>query len=930
MGDTVSNIIARVGADVSPLSASMKQAQNTILTFKDESLAALKSFGLPHISSTNLVESIQSGQRVVVNFAKESGESLAQFQQRVRTTFQEAGIDITAYERALVDADKVHAEFAKGAVKNFQAVSAAAEEVNNKAEEIRSSLGTSFSGIQANIGAFKDSVINAFKTMGDGSASFGDKVGAVSKAVVDGFGLMTGAIEIFIAIEVVKKVGEWIASLEELAGETQDVERRFYASMGSMSEEAEDFSKRLSAAYGVSEEAIKGMMGKEYANSRMLGFNPDQAEKMSEKVTQLSYDLGKLKGIDPSAAFDALSRGIEGQTRGLMELGIRITSTDIKNQALRDGIIKQGQTMTDAETSAEAYKLILEKVQGATGYYATQADTLSNQQTKLNEGWDKMKETMVNALTPAFEGFYKVLNFVAEGIEDLSNLVASAIQYITLFAEDAASAVTDILALDFSKIGSDWANNYASIFNSNAATKELGNTMDAATTAANNQAAAQKNLNKAANANVMSFDQLHNITNSGAASTAAQAAAVNNLADALANMNAAGGAGGGASKGLTIPIIGKDGITPMLLDIGLALAALPLLKKITVSALDAAGGILSGILRKLGLIEPVVVPVTAVDDVAVPVGEAEAELAAVPAASVTTLTALDTVPLGIAAAEGELAVFDALPNVATLTALPEVLPGIAVAEAELLVYDLAPNVTSLTALPAVLPGIAAADLELAAFDAQPNITTLTALDGVGVGIATADAELAGFVAAPWVVRLMASDGISAVVAGVIGMFATLRSTIAGVASALAGIGLSGIGTAVTGAIESAGSALSGMASSIGAAATAAAPTIGEGMLALAPVGLATGGIVTAPTLAVIGEGKGPEAVIPLDQLSNIMGKGAAPSGSGSGGAPSPQPINVTLQLDGRTLARTMYSYNVNEADRLGTTIGYDSSYNLPK
>jgi hypothetical protein len=766
--------------------------------------------------------------------------------------------------------------------------------------------------------------------MTDSSATFGEKVGAVSNMVVDGFGLMTGAIEIFIAIEVVKKIGEWIASLEELAGETQDVERRFYAAMGSMSEEAENFSKRLSVAYGVSQEAIEGMMGKEYANSRMLGFDPDQAEQMSEKVTQLSYDLGKLKGIEPSQAFDALSRGIEGQTRGLMELGIRITSTDIKNQAMQDGIIKQGQTMTDAETSAEAYKLILEKVQGATGYYATQADTLSNQQAKLNEGWDKMKETMVNALTPAFEGFYKVLNFVAEGIEDLSNLVASAIQYITLFAEDAASAVTDILALDFSKIGSDWANNYASIFNSNAATKELGNTMDAATTAANNQAAAQKNLNKATNSNVMSFDQLHNITNSGAASAAAQAAAVNNLADALANMNAAGGTGGGASKVLTIPIIGKDGITPMLVDIGLALAALPLLKKITVSALDAAGGILSGILRKLGLIEPVVVPVTAVDDVAVPVGEAEAELAAVPAATVTILTALDTVPLGIAAAEGELAVFDALPNVATLTALPEVLPGIAVAEAELLVYDLAPNVTTLTALPAVLPGIAVADAELAVFDAQPNVTALTALDGVGVGIAAADAELAGFVAAPWVVRLMASDGVSAVVAGVIGMFATLRSTIAGVASALAGIGLSGIGSMVTGAIESAGSALSGMASSIGAAAVAAAPTIGEGMLALAPVGLATGGIVTAPTLAVIGEGKGPEAVIPLDQLGNMMGKGAAPSGSGSGGAPSPQPINVTLQLDGRTLARTMYSYNVNEADRLGTTIGYDSSYNLPK
>jgi predicted HAD superfamily Cof-like phosphohydrolase len=320
LSGTVGNIIARVGADVSPLAESMKEAQNTILTFKDESLAALKSFGIPHISSTNLVEAIQSGQRVVVNFAQESGESLAQFQQRVRTTFAEAGIDITEYEKVLTDADKVHAEFAKGAVKSFQAVSAAAEEVNNKAQDLRDSLGNSFSGIQANFGAFKDSVVNAFQTMTDGSASFGDKIGAVSNAVVDGFGLMTGAIEIFIAIEVVKKVGEWISELEDLAAETQDVEHRFYASMGSMSEEAEQFSKKLSDSYGVSQEAIEGMMGKEYTNTRMLGFDPTQAEQMSEKITQLSYDLGKLKGIDPSEAFDALQRGMEGQTRGLMDL----------------------------------------------------------------------------------------------------------------------------------------------------------------------------------------------------------------------------------------------------------------------------------------------------------------------------------------------------------------------------------------------------------------------------------------------------------------------------------------------------------------------------------------------------------------------------------------------------------------------------------
>ena len=52
--------------------------------------------------------------------------------------------------------------------------------------------------------------------------------------------------------------------------------------------------------------------------------------------------------------------------------------------------------------------------------------------------------------------------------------------------------------------------------------------------------------------------------------------------------------------------------------------------------------------------------------------------------------------------------------------------------------------------------------------------------------------------------------------------------------------------------------------------------------------MAEGGIVTAPTLALIGEGRGPEAVIPLDKLQGMM----------SGGA---QNINVTGRIQGQDI-----------------------------
>lgn len=350
MGSTVGNIIARIGADASPMSEGLKAAQNTILTFRDESLAALKSFGLPTISSTNLVEAIQSGQRVIVDFVQESGESLSTFQERVRTTFQQAGIDISAYEAALTEANSVHAEFAKGAVKNFQAVADA--------------NATYTSSTMSKYTELKEYLAASFAAIGDSSVSMAGKLAAAGDII------NTALPELFafgLAVMFIDKIVEAGKAVMDFASQTQDAQRQFTAAMGSMSDDAEKFTKNLSDSYGVDQQTLKGMVSKEYMNASMQGFDPSQAEDMSEHITQLSYDLGKLRGVDPSTVFQSLQMGMEGQTRGLKSLGIEISATDLKNRALSEGVIKQGGTMTDAQTALMAYQAIMAKTGNATG-----------------------------------------------------------------------------------------------------------------------------------------------------------------------------------------------------------------------------------------------------------------------------------------------------------------------------------------------------------------------------------------------------------------------------------------------------------------------------------------------------------------------------------------------------------------------------------
>lgn len=95
-----------------------------------------------------------------------------------------------------------------------------------------------------------------------------------------------------------------------------------------------------------------------------------------------------------------------------------------------------------------------------------------------------------------------------------------------------------------------------------------------------------------------------------------------------------------------------------------------------------------------------------------------------------------------------------------------------------------------------------------------------------------------------------------------------------------------------------------------------------------PQGLATGGIVTGPKLALIGEGQYDEAVIPLGQSPQFtsMKQGIAEevagmissNGRGRGSTANDRP--VILNIDGKTLARAMWPNLINTQYQVGVKL----------
>jgi len=472
---TIGNINVRVGADASQLTTEMKKAQNTILTFKNESMTALKSFGIPNINSTDLVESIKSGQRTIVEFTQESNESLAQFSARVQQVFLDAGLDVDKYDVALTDANKVNVEFANGAVKSFRAV-----------QEESNIMATNVSGRFGEMGA---SIRESMAMAGDSSLSFEERMGALGSAVKGSFDVMGIAMEAFMAIQFVKTVEEWCGGLEKLDEKAEDTQHRLEASMGGMSDSATAFAENLSNTWGVSLMGLKDMLGKEYLNVRMLGFNQAESNQMAETITKLSYSIAKIRGQDPQQVFDKLRAGVEGQPRGLSELGTHITEVDIKNRAMAEGFLKSGQTMSDQTKSLMIYQILLQKFGSTQDYYGTTTNDLSTQTTTLSTRFEELKVHMASELEPVMKTFTEGLLAVVSAISGVSDGFTNAIKVINWYLLTMGDAIHDIINLDFSfdKLTKHTVENWDEMFKSAKKTtdayKAFGEQLDTTITA---------------------------------------------------------------------------------------------------------------------------------------------------------------------------------------------------------------------------------------------------------------------------------------------------------------------------------------------------------------------------------------------------------------------------------------------------------------
>jgi len=217
-------------------------------------------------------------------------------------------------------------------------------------------------------------------------------------------------------------------------------ENLFRVSMGNMEQAARDWSIELSRALGLNQYEIRKSVGILNVMFGSMGLAEEAAYGMATGLTELTYDMASFYNLRPEEAFQKLQAGITGEIEPLKRLGIVVNETAIKTYALKNGIIEQGETMTEQEKIIARYQVIMEATSAAQGDLARTMEDPANQLRKLRSQAEEAAISFGMLLLPAVSKVLGIFDEWAQEIQGLSNDKKKFIIQIGLFAASIGPA----------------------------------------------------------------------------------------------------------------------------------------------------------------------------------------------------------------------------------------------------------------------------------------------------------------------------------------------------------------------------------------------------------------------------------------------------------------------------------------------------------
>lgn len=241
---------------------------------------------------------------------------------------------------------------------------------------------------------------------------FGDKLGKFGKIAGAAFAAAGAAAVAYagkLAIDGVKAAIEDEAAQLRLATALKNVTGATDDQIAA----TEDYITKTTLATGVTDDELRPSL------QRLVTATNDIAQ--AQKLQAIALDVSAGSGKSLEAVTNALAKAQEGNTAGLVKLGIGLSAAELKTMSMEQVTAKLAETFG--------------------GQAATQADTFQGKMQRLKVAFDEGKETVgafiLDAITPLVSGLVNnVIPRISEFADELGKNLKPVMEDVSVFVKD--------------------------------------------------------------------------------------------------------------------------------------------------------------------------------------------------------------------------------------------------------------------------------------------------------------------------------------------------------------------------------------------------------------------------------------------------------------------------------------------------------------
>lgn len=237
---------------------------------------------------------------------------------------------------------------------------------------------------------------------------------------LSGFGKNISSIGKSLALRFTAPIALAGGAAIKMASDVEESLNKVRVSFGAASGDVENFARTTLTQFGIARGTALDMAAGFGDMATSMGISQGEASGLSTSLVGLAGDLASFKNINIEEVTTALTGVFTGETESLKRLGVVMTQVNLQNFAMSQGMQKNIKDMTQAEKVALRYQYVMSVTANAQGDFARTGGSAANQTRQFQEGLKELGAQFGEILLPVFTKIVVKMNDMLGALSRLS------------------------------------------------------------------------------------------------------------------------------------------------------------------------------------------------------------------------------------------------------------------------------------------------------------------------------------------------------------------------------------------------------------------------------------------------------------------------------------------------------------------------------